>query len=536
MAERWDLSRARRLLGGEWALLAATVAVFAPWCWRALAERWRASGAAQFPGHADPAFYFSLSENIAAGRGPVIDYIWHFWVPHSDLTHFGPDYWLPLPAYLMALGVKLGGGLPGALRVVVATSVALAASVWLFARSLGLPRWAALAASALVFLALPVARFSVEADSSLFYSALVLCSLAVCVLARRSATWWPTAAAGFLAGCAHLCRNDAIVVLVSAVAAQIAWRLPDAGRRIVWLVAGQCAALLPFAFALYRATGRVMPAHGALPFLVDYEDLYAMPPGPGLASMLHAGVEQALLLRQRATLDRTSDYVRDLLGVPALLLVLGTGVAVGARATRPGPHGGWLGIRETSWLAPGMYTAALFVLHTVVTPVASAAGAFSRSLPAVVAILLAATLAGLARLRVGGLLSLVLVAGLIGWPWHERAKGASQRVVRDNDLVAERMAAVRGVLGEDSRCLPRPVVVMTRDPWELTALTGYRSVQIPNADAETVLATARRYGVTHLVSSPRRRSLASPLIAEAFTPVPGHPELLRATSLALKCR
>lgn len=535
MLARLDLSRARKVLSSELTLLVATAVVFAPWCWWALAERWRAAGAARFPGHADPAFYFSLAKNIAAGRGPVIDYVWHFWVPHPDLTHFGPDYWLPLPGYLMALGLKLGAGLPAALRVVVLASVALAAAVWFLARSLALPRWAALAASALVFLSPPVARFSVEADSSVFYSTLVVGALAVCVRARASAAWWPTAAAGFLGGCAHLCRNDAVLVLFGLVVAQLAWRVPDARRRVAWLVAGHAAAVAPFAFALLRATGRVVPAHGALPFLLDYEDLYAMPPGAGLGSMLRSGVEQAFLLRQRASLDRASDYVRDLSGAPALVMVFGTGIAVGTGSMRADGAGAWLTLRRTSWVPLGLFAATLFAFHTIVTPVASGAGAYSRSLPAVVAILVAGALAGLVRLGVSGLPSIALMALLVGWPWYERAKGASARVVRDNDLVADRLEAVRKSLADDARCMTEPVVVMTRDPWELTALTGHRSVQIPNADAETILATARRYGVTHLVASPRRPALESPLITAAFTPVPERAELSRATGVTLSC-
>ncbi len=38
---------------------------------------------ARHPGHADAAFYYSVARNLRAGRGPVIDYVWQFLVPHD---------------------------------------------------------------------------------------------------------------------------------------------------------------------------------------------------------------------------------------------------------------------------------------------------------------------------------------------------------------------------------------------------------------------------------------------------------------------
>ncbi|HEY0165585.1 MAG TPA: hypothetical protein VGB75_00955, partial [Jatrophihabitans sp.] len=50
--------------------------------------------AARHPGHADPAFTFGVAQSIHAGRGPNIDYVWHFLVPDTPLRHYAFDYWL----------------------------------------------------------------------------------------------------------------------------------------------------------------------------------------------------------------------------------------------------------------------------------------------------------------------------------------------------------------------------------------------------------------------------------------------------------
>ena len=523
MASGSSLSRVRAYFARDRSMLVLTAVAFAPWCWLTLAERWRAAGHARFPGHADPAFYYSLAKNLAAGRGPVIDYVWHFWVHHDDLTHFGPDYWLPLPSLVLAAAFKLAGtSVAVALRTTIAASLALAGGTWALGRALGLPRWGALAAAALLFISLPVSKLSVQVASSLYYSTFVLLAFAAGVRARTAAKWWVVALAGVLSGCAQLCRSDGVLVLLALLVAQIAWWVPDLRRRLLLTLGGHCLALVPYAIALYSATGRVMPGHGALPFLTEYEDLYAVPPGPGLADVLRSGIWEAVLLRQRAAVDRAADFVRDVSGVPALALMLGAGALVGARlATGRGGRS----VRGSSWLAPLSFALFLCVLHTAVTPVASAAGALSRSLPTVVAILLLVQLRALTELRVPGVAAAVLLAALLGWPWFERSKGVAQRVVTERDQVADQLEPIRRLLDQEARCFATPLVVMTRDPWELTELTGHRSVQIPNADAATIVATAQRFGVTHLIPSPRRRAMEAPQIHDAFQPTSVAPVL-----------
>ncbi|MBI3200752.1 MAG: hypothetical protein HYZ29_04345 [Myxococcales bacterium] len=523
-------------LGREPHATLITAGLCAPWVWAALAGRWRAAAVATFPGHADPAFYFSFARNIATGRGAVIDYIWHFWVRHPDLTHFAADYWLPLPSLIVAAAMKLSGtSVVVAVRTSVVMSLAFAVATGSLGRALGVARWACVGAAALAFVSAPATRFAVEVDSSLFYSAFALASLTLAIRGRGANSGWLAVGSGLASGCAHLCRNDGVLLLACLLAALGFWRPPRLGRRLALTLLGHGLVLAPFALALFRATGRLAPAHGALPFLVDYEDLYALPPGPTFRDSLRAGVWEALLLRQQASLDRASDYVRDLTGVPALLLVFAAGFLAGARESGGARARAFDGWARSRWLLPGMFAVVLFLAHTLVTPVASAAGAYTRSLPAVLAILLVVLSAVVSRMGSASPVAALLAVVLVGWPWHQQSRSVTARVVRENNQVAERLAALDAALNQDSKCMSQPVVVMTRDPWELNTLTGYRAVQIPNASAEDVLAIAARYSVTHLVASPRRRALVLPPVIEAFTPVPGVPGLARLRGLAAGC-
>lgn len=279
-----------------------------------------------------------------------------------------------------------------------------------------------------------------------------------------------------------------------------------------------------------------MPAHGALPFLVDYEDLFALPPGPSLSDLARGGLWDALLLRQRASLDRSLDVVKEALGVPLLALALGVGMLLGAKIAGRAPESSLSGqLRRTRWLLPSLYVLGVCFLHISITPVASGSGAVSRTLPAVLALVVVAAISGAIAIRAGAGVTVAAVALLLVWPWYEQSKGMPLRDVRENNAVAERLAVLHSALDREARCFQRPVVVMTREPWQLTELTGYRSIQLPNADLDTILATAKRYGVTHLMPSFRRRALTDPRLSAAFAPVPGVAGLSRTTEPAHSC-
>jgi hypothetical protein len=52
------------------------------------------------------------------------------------------------------------------------------------------------------------------------------------------------------------------------------------------------------------------------------------------------------------------------------------------------------------------------------------------------------------------------------------------------------------------------MVVMTRDPWELTYQTGLRSVEIPNNGLDVILQVAHQFGANYLVLPAPREALA----------------------------
>jgi uncharacterized membrane protein YhaH (DUF805 family) len=66
---------------------------------------------------------------------------------------------------------------------------------------------------------------------------------------------------------------------------------------------------------------------------------------------------------------------------------------------------------------------------------------------------------------------------------------------------------VKVTLDELQKTDDREVIVMTRDPWSLNYVTGYRAVMVPNEPLDVILDVADRYGVTYLLAPVPREAI-----------------------------
>ena len=105
---------------------------------------------ARYPGHADPAFYYNVAQNIHAGRGAQINYAWQYLSGQPPLPRYAFDYWLPLPSVLMSLALKVHDSFTTALSVSVWMSVLLAVATYVLARCLTRSWWVPGVAAAVI--------------------------------------------------------------------------------------------------------------------------------------------------------------------------------------------------------------------------------------------------------------------------------------------------------------------------------------------------------------------------------------------------
>ncbi len=148
---------------------------------------------ARYPGHADPAFYYNVAQNIHAGRGAQINYAWQYLSGQPPLPRYAFDYWLPLPSVLMSLALKVHDSFTTALSVSVWMSVLLAVATYVLARCLTRSWWVPGVAAAVIVVQPLVSGYAVQAEAPLYFAAFSTFALAAsdrgslpCVaLARR---------------------------------------------------------------------------------------------------------------------------------------------------------------------------------------------------------------------------------------------------------------------------------------------------------------------------------------------------------------
>ncbi|HJQ41471.1 MAG TPA: hypothetical protein VJ831_00170 [Jatrophihabitantaceae bacterium] len=478
---------------GEAAVATASCALLAA----VTTYRWAALNDAEYPGHADRAFYFGVAQNLQAGRGPVIDYAWEFLSGMHPLPQYAFGYWLPLPSYLMS-SVMTGGphDLAAALRVNLAMGVLTWLGTYLLARQLSSQRWLPGVAAAIVIVLPAFSDYSVAAEAALYLSAFAVLAMATALGARRRLWLWPVA--GMFAGLANASRNEGLLVFVVILCAAVMW--PAAGRRLgaaVAYVAGYLLTMGPEMIAAHRHFGTVLPpASASFPFISDPEQIFAAHVHRTPAALFAGGPWQFVYIRLTSLDDTVSAMLSDLGVLESALLLLAIGAALARQKFRVRASA-WREAVASSWFVPIGFCAATVALQAFVAPAVSDSGAAQKSGATVMIVVVVAGLTALARIGMRPVFTISVVVTLVLLPLL--TVPTRTRLTVDVDNAYGRVArGLEPFFADEQRCLGRPVVLMTRSPWEFNQATGMAAVQIPDDPLPVILDIAKRYGVTHI--------------------------------------
>jgi len=152
----------------------------------ALVARLIFASMAQHPGHADPAFYYTVAENIVDGRWFQIDYIWNYLDSPQSISHSSLGYWMPLTSLLISLSLLvLGKSLFAALLPSIFAGMALSAVAYNFAIAYSDSRLVALCSSGLILFVPTLFEYSLLTDSAIYYALFASCSL-LCMTKGRT--------------------------------------------------------------------------------------------------------------------------------------------------------------------------------------------------------------------------------------------------------------------------------------------------------------------------------------------------------------
>lgn len=462
----------------------------------ALLVRFAFARLAEFPGHADPAFYYTVARNLANGRGFEIDYIWHFRTVPPMITHPGNDYWPPLTTLVMSGSMSaLGPSMLAALLPGILMGLALSPAVWLWSRACSPSRAAAFGAACLVLLEPNLLTASLNSDSIVAFAFLASVTLFTMTKGRDDARFFLLAAVGAALG--HLTRLDGVLLLPTLLG--VIWTSSHSRRaRLAYLALTPLlylAVLAPWLLHTYATLGSFLPpASRTLVFVTEYEDLFSSTKEASLQTFLDRGLWTIFWRKVDAALRNANLlwYLGGVLWIPAAVGILENAIRPQRRATlgryRPGL----------------LFLAALVVFHTVMP----FEFGLTNSAFALIPFLIVASTDAIRRVLRSGTLAL-LVIGLLGAHYYARSFGLAGTIVTVNNRVAEQLAPLKTIVDHDpGRPGGAEAVVMTRIPWEVNLATGYKAVQIPNDDFGTILAVARRYRVNYLLLPAPREGLA----------------------------
>ena len=454
---------------------------------------------ARYPGHADPAFYYNVAQNIHAGRGTTINYAWEFLSGQHPLPQYAFGYWLPLPSVLMSLALRLRDSLTAALAVNVTMSLLLAVGTYLLARGLTKSPWVPAAAAVVVTVQPAVSVFSTRPEASIYLAAFGTLALAAATWARSHPWLWLVA--GGLAGLANLSRSEGLVLIIVLIVAAAAW--PGTGRRVVHVttvVAGYVVVMLPlFVESLRHFESLMPPAAGSFPFITDYEDLFSLHVDHSLSALLGGSLWKFIYLRlttigEQIGLSYSSLYSLDAL---VILLVLGSGLRSWAEALGEGRVSCVARWIRSTWFVPSAFAGATFLIYALVAPVVAGAGAVGKGMTSIAPVLVVGAMVQLSKLRLRVVAIAAIVAVLAAAPLLTLASRTRATIGGDNNVGAN-AARLTPLLAAEQRCVDKPVVLMARNPWELTQATGFRTVQIPNGSLDDILRVAHEYAATDI--------------------------------------
>ncbi|MDT4961911.1 MAG: hypothetical protein QOF87_1558 [Pseudonocardiales bacterium] len=472
------------------------------------AYRLKSLSIARYPGHADPAFYYYVAQNLATGRGASVDYVWQFLGGFPPLHHYAFDYWLPGPPLLMAAALRVHHSLSAALAVSVAMSVVLAIATFMLARQLSRSWWVPPVAMAIVVLQPNVSHATVQSEAGIYLAAFGVLAMCAAVGARQRPWLWLVA--GALGGLANLSRSEGLLlVLVMALAAIGS---SESGRRVrslLSLAAGYLVVMAPLFVVNVQRLGSPLPRTTSLsPFINRFEDIYALHVHASVGALFAGGIDRFVLDRLAALQIHLGSLFEAFAAIDAVLVILLVGRAMQlAGPVVVGPPATWSRRAASSaWFVPVGFAVAVFGFWALIAPRISSGGALSKSLATVLPVLVIAALIQLDRLKVPGRAKLVVCVLLVLVP----ATSVATITVFDlhfNNRKGAAAAKMRPMLQAEQKCLDRPVVLMTRNPWEITQATGFPTVQIPNGPLSDILRVAAKYHATDIELNATRPAL-----------------------------
>jgi 4-amino-4-deoxy-L-arabinose transferase-like glycosyltransferase len=451
------------------------------------------------PGIADPAHYYTVAGNLVDGRGFQVDYIWNYLSKPAAITHPSNDYWGPLTSLFISLPLLLfGKSLLAALVPALLFGVALAVLTNFLSKAYSDSQFSAWYAAGLVFLVPLLFLFSLRTDTPIYYAFFVTLALFAMVKGLANPRFFILAAVA--TALAHLTRMDG-VLLVPVLLIMILLSQHSRKAKLACLLLALLLYLLilsPWLIDNYLTLGSPLPPDPQkMAYLTDYREIALYSEDVSLQRYLNWGLGNILESKARIAGYVFSTFYESLGPVLLIFALVGIADTLWHRDERRN----W-----RSYLPPLLFLLFLSAFYVLVATFPAEHGSFQKSGAAVIPFFVVFAVLAIERhiqSRTAATVVLLLLAAVL----LVQGLALTGGTIKADALWGRQLRAVKEVIQQHDPGNPN-VVIMTRYPWDIYYETGYKAIQVPYDDRDTIYAVAQRYGANYLLLPAVRTSLA----------------------------
>lgn len=442
------------------------------------------------PGHGDNAFYFTLAQNIVNGRGFIIDYIWQYLTIPDNISHNAIEFWMPLSSVIMAAAMAIAGkSLFVALFPGILSGLLVPVIVYFWSRSFSESRFVQVGAAGLTLFLPTLVAFSIITDSTVYYVLFVSIAFFFMAKAQKKSIFYLCSAV--FIGLAHLTRQDS-VLLLPVLLLMIFVSSLRVTAKLRWLFLAlivYAAVFSPVWISNIKQFGvPLSPGPSKAMFLTCYEDHYSYGKDLGWDSYSKWGLGNMVSSRVKAA----TNNIRTLYdSTGGLILILALTGLIGLFYS-----GEWRN-RWRLYLPPILYALILIFFYSIIVPFNAEGGAFYRSALSICPFLTVVAVDFIYR-QINSRKMAVVLIWLIGFYLFGYSSMLSVNLVKKHNLLSAQMNELKIALKQHI-VDGQETTVMTRIPWEVHFSTGFKTLQIPNNDPDTIYMVAKRYGANFLI-------------------------------------
>lgn len=458
----------------------------------------------QHPGINDPNHYYNLGLRLLNGQGFTMDYLWHYYNPPESMIH--PfDFWQPLTGIIATIGMKIfGEGVQQAVFPFVILGSLLPLVTYFAAKQFDCSETASLFVAAATTVLPEYVLNSLHTDTLIPNALFVGAMMIFLIQGLRNGIWWQFVLSGVFAGLAYWTRGDNLLLipmLIVILLTYIIWGRDITAKRS-WQMVGliPLVALLiamPWLIRNIQELGSWSSASGAdkIMFFTDFRDHYHYEREFSLEILLE---QQSISQIINKRIFEAAAAIRMMITTLDLVLPL---AILGGIFLIPRDRKRLLTLAPTVILLGGM-----FFVYIVLMPISNQGGSFKKSYLTLVPMLLPLAAYALDRvieqshLKIATAILTILLMTQSAIIFQTEDFRLIQRYTGFMDEFVLTVETLPDTNGDGE------IIFMTQDPFMLR-FRGYRAVQIPMEDRNTVLEVAQRYHIDYILFPPARPSL-----------------------------